>query len=110
MKCVPTLADRMALLMAVHGDSYRSVAERCGLDHTTLMRVARGETENPATLAKIAEEGYGVPVGAERDSLEGRTKRSCCSGWPLRFSQAWWKRWGADVTREEIEESASALI
>lgn len=67
---MPTPAERLALLMEVHGDSYRSVAERCGLDHTTVMRVARGETENPATLAVIANEGYGVPVSwlrGERD-------------------------------------------
>lgn len=57
-----TPCERLTLLLRVHGDSYRSAAERCGLDHTTVMRVERGETENPATLAKIAE-SYGVPVG-----------------------------------------------
>lgn len=56
-----TPGERLALLLRVHGDSYRSAAERCGLDHTTIMRVERGETENPATLAKIAT-SYGVPV------------------------------------------------
>ena len=58
---MPTPAQRLALLLEVHDDSLRSAAQRCGLDHTTLMRVKGGETENPATLAKIAE-GYGVPV------------------------------------------------
>lgn len=58
---MPTPAQRLALLMEAHDDSFRSAAERCGLDHTTLMRVKGGETENPATLAKIAE-GYEVPV------------------------------------------------
>lgn len=56
-----TPAERLALLLKVHGDSYRTAAELSGVDHTTIMRVERGETENPATLAKIAE-GYGVPM------------------------------------------------
>lgn len=56
-----TPGERLALLLRVHGGSYRSAAELCGVDHTTIMRVERGETENPATLARIAE-SYGVPV------------------------------------------------
>ncbi|HEY3366396.1 MAG TPA: helix-turn-helix transcriptional regulator [Symbiobacteriaceae bacterium] len=47
--------------MELHDDSYRRAAERCGLDHTTLARVARGDTENPETLEKIAS-GYGVSL------------------------------------------------
>lgn len=64
-----TPGERLSLLLRVHGDSYRSAAEVCGLDHTTIMRVERGETENPATLAKIAEE-YGVPLGWMRGEPE----------------------------------------
>lgn len=58
---MPSPAERLAVLLEVHGDSYRSAGQLCGLDHTTLMRVGRGESENPATLAKIAE-GYGVSL------------------------------------------------
>jgi len=64
-----TPAERLALLLEVHGDSLRSAAERCGLDHTTLMRVKNGDTENPATLAKIAE-GHGVPLSWMRGDLD----------------------------------------
>lgn len=66
---MPTPSERLILLLEVHDDSLRSAAERCGLDHTPLMRVKNGDTENPATLAKIAE-GYGVPgswMRGERD-------------------------------------------
>lgn len=66
---MPNPAERLALLLEVYGDSYRSAGQLCDLDHTTLMRVGRGESENPATMAKIAE-GYGVPVDwfrGERD-------------------------------------------
>jgi len=65
VKYMATPAERLALLLKVHGDSYRTAAELCGVDHTTIMRVERGATENPATLAKIAE-GYGVPVSWTR--------------------------------------------
>lgn len=58
---MPTPGERLALLLEVHDDSLRMAAERCGVDHTTLMRIKNGDTENPASLAKIAE-GYGVPV------------------------------------------------
>lgn len=58
---MPTPAERLALLLEVHGESLRGAAELCGLDHTTLMRVKRGETEGPGTLAKIAE-GFRVPI------------------------------------------------
>lgn len=57
---MPSLAERLALLLEVHGDSYRSAAELTGLDHTTLMRVANGDTKSPATIQRIAE-SYGVP-------------------------------------------------
>lgn len=66
---MPTPAERLGLLVEVHGVSLRCAAEMCGLDHTTLMRVRDGETVNPDTLAKIAE-GFGVPVSwmrGERD-------------------------------------------
>lgn len=58
---MPNVADRLALLLEVHGDSYRSAAELCGLDHTTLMRIGRGETENSVSIQRIAD-AYGVPV------------------------------------------------
>lgn len=58
---MPTPGERLAVLLEAHGDSTRTAAELCGLDHTTIIRVRQGETENPATLAKIAE-GYGVPL------------------------------------------------
>jgi transcriptional regulator with XRE-family HTH domain len=58
---MPTPSERLALLLEVHDDSLRSAADRCGLDHTTLMRVRNGETENPATLQRIAS-AYGVTV------------------------------------------------
>lgn len=57
---LPTPAERVALLMKVQGDSYRTAGELCGLDHTTIRAAATGETENPATLQRIAE-AYGVP-------------------------------------------------
>lgn len=58
---MPTPSERLALLLKVHNHSYRDAGKLCDIDHTTIMRVDRGETENPATLAKIAE-GYRVPV------------------------------------------------
>lgn len=58
---MPAPADRLALLLEAYGDSYRSAAELCGLDHTTLIRVRQGEIVSPVTLQRIAE-GYGVPV------------------------------------------------
>lgn len=58
---MPTPAERLAMLMKVYGDSTRIAGERCGIDHTTITRVRNGDTENPATLERIAE-GYGVPL------------------------------------------------
>lgn len=58
---MPSPGERLALLMKVHGDSSRGAGERCGMDHATIIRVRSGETENPATLGRIAE-AYGVPL------------------------------------------------
>lgn len=58
---MPAVAERLALLLEVHGESFRSAAELCGLDHATLLRIVRGNTESPASLARIAA-GFKVPL------------------------------------------------
>jgi transcriptional regulator with XRE-family HTH domain len=64
-----TPAERLSLLLKAHGHSFHNAGDLCGVDHTTVMRMARGETESPVTLQKVAE-GYGVPLAwlrGERD-------------------------------------------
>lgn len=66
---MPTPAERLTQLLKVHGHSYHQAGDLCGVDHTTVMRTARGDTESPVTLQKVSE-GYGVPLAwlrGERD-------------------------------------------
>lgn len=73
---MPTAAERVSLLLRVHGHSYHAAGDLVGVDHTTIMRVVRGETENPATLQKISE-SYGVPLLWLRGEPDLMTDFSC---------------------------------